>query len=136
MENNIIRYYPNKKQIFNNIDYPKRTSINDVNKIKELSTDKKYNDDYIKQKSGKNYESKNKIKIGGNLHTRLEEKFILNFIVDHSNFTLGNYTYYLNNFKQILFSDVDSVDWDKYFLETKRIYSEIKNQNEIINEKK
>jgi hypothetical protein len=137
METRIIRHYPQFKSLIKIIEYPNRTNINDVNTIKELSKDKHYNDDYIKWISGINYESKtkNKIKIGGKIHTKLGEKFLLKHIANYTKSYTGEKIYYCYNNKDILFSDIDDIDWDNYLLETEQIYNEINNENEIINEK-
>jgi hypothetical protein len=136
METYIIRHYPNYKSLIKNIEYPNRTNKNDVELIRILSTNKDYNDDYKKWLSGINYESKtkNKIKIGGNLHVKLGKKFILNHIVNHTKYNTYDLTYYSYNYEDILFKDVDNIDWDIYFLETEQIYDNIDNENKNINE--
>ena len=136
MENNIIRHYPYCKSQIKNIEYPNRTNIINVNIIKELTKDKDYNDDYIKWISGINYKSKtkNKIKIGGNLHIKLGHKFILQHIINYRKYCVGDLNYYSYSNNNILFNHIDSIDWDTYFLETEQIYNNINNENMIINE--
>ena len=138
METHIIRHYPYCKSQTKNIEYPNRTNKNNVNIIKELSKDEEYNDNYKKWLYGINYKSKtkNKIKIGGNLHMKLGKKFILEHIVNHTKCYTDacDLTYYSYSKKDILFDNVNSIDWDKYFLETEQIYSDIDIKNDIINE--
>jgi hypothetical protein len=131
---NIIRSYPLCKEAKNVIEYPNRTSIYDVNNIKDLSKNQKYNDDYKKWNNGMNYEKNNKIKIGGNLHNKLGEKFKLKHatkFTKHNNYVNNNINY-IYNYKYILFTDIDNINWYEYFLETQKIYEEIDKQNESI----
>lgn len=130
---NIIRRYPSYKNENNIIEYPNRTKIHDVNNMKELSKNKNYIDDYQKWNNGINYEKKNKIKIGGNLHDKLGKNFILKHIVNftkHNNYV--NDIDYIYKYEYVLFTDIHNVNWDEYFLETQKIYEEINKQNEPI----
>jgi hypothetical protein len=128
--------YPHCKSQTQTIKYPNRTNKNNVDIIKHLSKDKKYNDDYEKWFSGINYQSKtkNKIKIGGRLHIELGTKFILQHIVNYTKNDMGDTIDYSYNYQDILFKDVDSIDWENYFLETEIIYNNINKENESINE--
>jgi hypothetical protein len=136
METHIIRHNPYCKSQIQTIKYPDRTNKNNVDTIKDLSKDKKYNDDYKKWISGTNYETKtnNKIKIGGNLHINLGKKFKLKHIVNYTKNCSDDSIKYSYTSQDILFKDVDSIDWDNYFLETEIIYNDINKVNETINE--
>jgi len=145
----IIRTYPTtfhtEIEEINKYDYPKRTSKKDIELIKNISNTPGYIDDFDKWKLGKNYlsKSKNKIKIGGNKHKKLGEKFYLEHYYNYTSKEFdNNYILYNYNIKNILFNEIDNIDWEDYFLKTTKIYKDIniKNikidkQNEIINKK-
>jgi hypothetical protein len=135
MEKPIIRHYPTYISKIQNIEYPNRTNKKIVDTFKVLLTDKEYNDNYKKWLSGINYEtkSKNKIKIGGYLHIKLGEKFILKHIVNYTDYRNGDLSRYSYNTIDILFKDINSINWDSYFLETEQIYNDINQENYIIN---
>lgn len=136
MESYIIRHFPYYKSITKNIEYPNRTNKNDVDNIKIWSKNEKYINDYKKWTLSINYESKtkNKIKIGGNLHIKLGKKFILKHIVNYTRYYINKSSYYSYNYQDILFKDIDIINWDNYFLETELIYNNIDIENNIINE--
>jgi hypothetical protein len=150
IDKDIIRDYPSlKSDNINNIkklEYPKRTTNDDIKNIKKLSKESEFNNEYIQWNSSINYttKSKNKIKIGGKLHIKLGKKFYLEHITNYSKssqYDQNRNIQYKYDYKNILFNEIDKIDWNKYFLETKKIKNEIdiKNskidkQNKIINE--
>jgi hypothetical protein len=136
MENNIIRSYPLIKSNINLIQYPIRTNIEDVNNIKELLRNKEFNKNYIKWKSGINYESKsnNKITIGGKLHMKLGKKFTFKHILNYKK-NIENTIQYFYTYEYIKFDNINKINWDLYNLETNQIYNEIDNENIVIHEK-
>ena len=109
----IIRNYPNKKKL---LKYPLRFQEDIINKYKEFKNNTDLQNNYNKWKSGINYKTNRKIKIGGKVYNHLKYNFIIHF-----------------DNKHILFEELNGIDFDNYLLETDNIYKEIDEQNIIIN---
>ena len=109
----IERCYPNKKT---KKSYPGRYDISVFEKLNEMKTDTKLQNDYKKWKDGINYNTNRKIKIGLKLHNKLKEKFMIN----------------LSYCSSVLFEDLLNINVDEYLQETKKIYNEIDAENTII----
>lgn len=104
----IIRTYPNKKEILPN---PFRYSNEMFNKYNKLLENKEFHNNYKKWKTGINYYTNRKIKINGDIYNKLKKDFMI---------------------ENILFSELDNIDTEKYLLETCNIYKEIDDKNKEI----
>ncbi len=109
----LIRKYPNKTNL---LKYPLRFNIDVFDKYKEFLNNTDLQNNYNKWKSGINYKTNRKIKIGGEVYNQLKYNFIIHF-----------------DNREVLFEELNGIDFDNYLLETNNIYKEIDEQNIIIN---
>jgi hypothetical protein len=109
----VIRNYPNKRNL---LKYPLRFNIDVFDKYKEFLNNTDLQNNYNKWKSGINYKTNRKIKIGGEVYNQLKYNFIIHF-----------------DNREVLFDELNGIDFDNYLLETDNIYKEIDEQNIIIN---
>lgn len=109
----IIRIYPNHRQ---NKSYPFRFTTEDFDKYNEILNNKILQDNYKKWKNGINYKTNRNIKINGKIHEDLKSIFMIK-CKQHN----------------ILFNELNSIDFEKYLLETKTIYEDIDNKNKETN---
>ena len=109
----IIRYYPVKKILK---QYPFRYCKIVFDKYNEIIENIGLQNDYKKWKSGINYKTNRKLKIGGNLHTELKEKFMIKCL----------------NYRDVLFEDLLDINIDTYLQETEIIKLTIDKENELI----
>jgi hypothetical protein len=110
----IIRNYPNKKQL---LKYPSRFKKEIFDKYKELQNNEDFQNNYKKWKSGINYKTNRKIKIGAKVYNELKSHFIIHY--DNT---------------EVFFEELNGIDFEKYLSETDNIYKEIDEQNIIIND--
>jgi hypothetical protein len=117
----IKRYYPTKKQ---EQSYPKRYKDWEFKRFREMNTDTNFQNDYKKWKDGINYKTNRKINIGGKVHDKLKEKFMITTIT------------YINSCSQshssFLFEDLIDINADEYLQETDKINNNIDNENDVI----
>lgn len=104
----VERQYPTKKL---EKTYPRRYDNSVFEKLNEMNTDTELQNDYKKWKDGINYKTNRKIKIGGKIHEKLKQKFMIG---------------------GILFEDLINITADDYLQETKKINNEIDAENIII----
>ena len=111
----IERYYPPKKT---EKPYPSRYKKSVFEKCSEMITNTELQDDYNKWKSGINYKTNRKIKVGGKIHTELKQKFMIG----------------RPNYRSVLFSDLADITECDYLQETECINNEIDIENASIKE--
>ena len=104
MENNIIREYPAKKQ---NIIFDTRYTLHHFENYKDIKQNNFKN--YELWKSGINYKTNRKIKIGGKLHKKLGYKFYIKY-----------------DDKKILFTLFDDMNINDYLKESEKIENDKK----------
>lgn len=109
----IERQYPTRKRVK---AYPERYDNYVFRKLNEMIKDTELQNDYKKWKEGRNYKTNRKITIGGKLHTKLKEKFMIE----------------LHPYGSVLFEDLISINSQEYLQETKKINNEIDAENIII----
>lgn len=107
---NIERQYPRKKI---KKTYPNRHDVYIFEKLNQMNADTELQNDYIKWKDGINYNTNRKIKIGGKIHEKLKQKFMVCC-------------------EGIIFDTLNNIDADEYLQETKKIINEIDGENAII----
>lgn len=98
--------------------YPSRYSKSAFEKCREMITNTELQDDYNKWKSGINYKTNRKIKVGGKIHTELKQKFMIGRPICRS----------------VLFSDLADITECDYLQETECINNEIDIENASIKE--
>lgn len=108
----IKRYYPLEKNLLN---YPIRYKKNIFNEYDKIIKDKNYVEEYDKIISGINPNTNRKIKINGKTYFKLLEKFKIN-----------------NKNINIIFRELDNIDYNDYYNETLEIYKKIDIENEKI----
>ena len=108
---NIERQYPSKKL---KKTYPNRHDVSVFEKLNQMNADTELQNDYIKWKDGINYNTNRKIKIGGKIHEKLKQKFMI-------------YSY-----KNILFDTLNNINADEYLQKNKKIIDKIDNENDMI----
>ena len=108
---NIERQYPSKKL---KKTYPNRHNVSVFEKLNQMNADTELQNDYIKWKDGINYNTNRKIKIGGKIHEKLKQKFMI-------------YSY-----KNILFDTLNNINADEYLQKNKKIIYKIDNENDMI----
>ena len=117
MTDKIIRVYPSKKD---ERLYTNRYDNESFRKYKEII---KSPENYEKWKSGINFKTNKKIKIGGKTHQKLgDESFYIKIPLSKS---LYGY---------VLFTELDGIDSELYLQETEKIKKEIQDYNTIIND--
>jgi len=112
----IERYYPPKKT---EKPYPPRYNKSAFEKCSEMITNTELLDYYNKWKSGINYKTNRKIKVGGKIHTELKEKFMIGPPF---------------NYRSVLFADLADISECDYLQETEYINNQIDTENASIKE--
>lgn len=94
-------------------DYPRRYTADDFDELDKLLKNKNFEIDYEKLKTGINPLTNRKIKIGGKIYCKIEDKFKIS---------------------GVLFVELKKYNKEQYLQETNEIYSLIDKENNIINE--
>ena len=106
--------------------YPLRYSKIAFDEVHRMLQNDETQDDYVKWKSGINYETNKNIEIGGQIHKQLADKFMIqypyNYIQGHC---FGKIP--------VLFVDLVNIDVNSYLQETDQIKSEIDEFNSNLN---
>jgi hypothetical protein len=106
---NIKRYYPSEKQL---LEYPKRYPKSIFDEYNKITKNNVLIDEYNKIINGINPNTNKKIKINGKTYNKLVEKFKIK-----------------QNGINIMFSELDNINYTDYNLETIKINKTIDNEN-------
>ena len=106
---NIKRYYPLEKQL---LEYPKRYPKSFFDEYNKITKNNVLIDEYNKIINGINPNTNKKIKINGKTYNKLLEKFKIK-----------------QNGINIMFSELDNINYTDYNLETIKINKTIDNEN-------
>ncbi|KAL7714017.1 Uncharacterized protein QTN25_008442 [Entamoeba marina] len=105
----IIRHHPFFK---NEEQYPNRYPEDVFIKFNEMCKNTQLMKDYQKWKSGINYKTNRKVTIGGKVHNRVKDKFMIHYEHHCQSHT---------SMQSILFEKVNDIDKDQYLSETEQI---------------
>ena len=125
----ILRYYPHKKD---KLKYPFRYTRSIFDEYNELINTRDFLANYISWKNGINFKTNIKIKIGGDLHSRLKNVFMIQL----RDWTKSYWEYDKYNDRSkvdaILFDELSNIDPELYLRETDEIKRKIDDQNKPI----
>ena len=121
----IERHYPSKKI---EKQYPIRYNAYVFDRFNEMNNNIELQNDYKKWKDGINYNTNRKIKIGGETHTKLKQKFIIYWSGYYFNSIDESYN------RSVLFDDLINIDIHNYLQETEIINKNIDIDNISIKE--
>jgi hypothetical protein len=106
--------------------FPSRYSKIALDKVHDMLQDAELNGDYIKWKSGINYNTNRKIKIGGALHQHLSDKFMIQYPYEY----VQGHSFGKN---PVLFVDLADIDINSYLQENEKIITTIYALNSKLN---
>ena len=98
--------------------YPLREDASVFEKVQQMNADAELQEDYRKWKDGINYKTNRKIKIGGRLHRKLEDKFQVSGVYITSK--------HVHSFR---LDKLNRIDADEYLQETKNMCDEVDAKN-------
>ena len=104
-----------------NIEYTFRYRKETFDKYNKLHLNLNLQNNYLKWKSGINYKTNKKVKLGGKIHNELSKEFTIEIP-------------YRKKDKQILIEELDGINYNEYELETYKIYKQIDTESTSINE--
>ena len=106
--------------------YPSRIAKLTFDKVYDMLQNDELQNDYKKWQSGINYKTNRQIEIGGKLHRKLADKFMIQYPYNY----IDGHCFGKN---PVLFADLADIDVNSYLQETERIKKTIDEFNSKLN---